>query len=61
MRARLIYNKINGTVSIENVDRECSVWQEIESDTSEELVITIEVEGDSSEGHENLEEVIDGD
>lgn len=63
MRAKLTYNKTDGTVTMDSLDgNPVSVWNEIVSDTSSELIINIEIEGDDSEDHENMEmgEVEDG-
>ena len=63
MRAKLTYNKTDGTVTMDSLDgNPVSVWNEIVSDTSSELIINLEIEGDDSEDHENMEmgEVEDG-
>jgi hypothetical protein len=64
MRAKLIYNKTDGTVTMDSLDgNPVSLWNEVVSDTSSELIINLEIEGDDSEDHENMEmgEVEDGD
>ena len=63
MRAKLTYNKTDGTVTMDSLDgNPVSVWNEVVSDTSSELIINLEIEGDDSEDHENMEmgEVEDG-
>ena len=63
MRAKLTYNKTDGTVTMDSLDgNPVSVWNEVVSDTSSELIINFEIEGDDSEDHENMEmgEVEDG-
>lgn len=62
MRAKLIYNKTDGTVTMDSLDgNPVSLWNEVVSDTSSELIINLEIEGDDSEDHENMEmEVEDG-
>lgn len=63
MRAKLTYNKTDGTVTMDSLDgNPVSLWNEVVSDTSSELIINLEIEGDDSEDHENMEigEVEDG-
>ena len=63
MRAKLTYNKTDGTVIMDSLDgNPVSLWNEVVSDTSSELIINLEIEGDDSEDHENMEmgEVEDG-
>ena len=63
MRAKLTYNKTDGTVTMDSLDgNPVSLWNEVVSDTSSELIINLEIEGDNSEDHENMEigEVEDG-
>lgn len=63
MRAKLTYNKTDGTVTMDSLDgNPVSVWNEVVSDTSSELIINLEIEGDDSEDHENMEMgEVDGD
>ena len=63
MRAKLTYNKTDGTVTMDSLDgNPVSVWNEVVSDTSSELIINFEIEGDDSEDHENMEMgEVDGD
>jgi len=64
MRAKLTYNKTDGTVTMDSLDgNPVSLWNEVVSDTSSEVIINLEIEGDHSEDHENMEmgEVEDGD
>lgn len=63
MRAKLTYNKTDGTVIMDSLDgNPVSLWNEVVSDTSSEVIINIEIEGDDSEDHENVEMgEIDGD
>ena len=63
MRAKLTYNKTDGTVTMDSLDgNPVSLWNEVVSDTSSEVIINLEIEGDDSEDHENMEmgEVEDG-
>lgn len=46
MQCEIVYNKTTGEVSIQNTNGSASFWQEIKSDTTEELIISIEVEDD---------------
>ena len=47
MRAELVYNKSTGALTLQNKEGdEVSLWQEIKSDTTSELVIVLEVEDD---------------
>jgi len=63
MRAKLTYNKTDGTVTMDSLDgNPVSLWNEVVSDTSSEVIINLEIEGDDSEDHENMEMgEIDGD
>jgi len=63
MRAKLIYNKTDGTVTMDSLDgNPVSLWNEVVSDTSSQVIINLEIEGDDSEDHENMEMgEVDGD
>ena len=63
MRAKITYNKTDGTVTMDSLDgNPVSLWNEVVSDTSSELIINLEIEGDDSEDHENMEMgEVDGD
>jgi len=63
MRAKLVYNKTDGTVTLDSLDgNPVSLWNEVVSDTSSQVIINLEIEGDDSEDHENMEMgEVDGD
>lgn len=46
MQCELVYNKTTGEVTIQNSLGSASFWQEVVADTSEQVIIKIEVEDD---------------
>jgi len=52
MRFKLVYNKSEQTVTIQDKDDNFSVWNEIVLDNSDELEVCFEVEGDELENEE---------
>ena len=46
MQCELVYNKTTGVVTIQNTAGSASFWQEVVKDTSDELIIQVEVEDD---------------
>ena len=46
MQCELVYNKITGVVTVQNTSGNASFWQEVVEDTSDQVIIQIEVEDD---------------
>ena len=46
MQCEIVYNKTTGEVSIQNTNGSASFWQEVVEDTSDKVIIQIEVEDD---------------
>lgn len=46
MQCELVYNKTTGEVTVQNTSGSASFWQEVVADTSEQVIIQIEVEDD---------------
>ena len=46
MQCELVYNKTTGEVIVQNTSGNASFWQEVVADTSEQVIIRIEVEDD---------------
>lgn len=46
MQCELVYNKTTGLVTVQNTSGSASFWQEVVKDTSDELIIQVEVEED---------------
>lgn len=57
MRFRLIYNKSEQTVSVQDKDENFSVWNEVVLDTPAQIEIEIEVESDELENAELPENI----
>ena len=57
MRFKLIYNKSEQTVTIQDKDDNFSVWNEIVSDDPAQVEIEIEVETDELDNSELPEEI----
>jgi len=57
MRFRLIYNKSEQTVSVQDKDENFSVWNELVLDTPAQIEIEIEVESDELENAELPENI----
>tara|TARA_S200002703_G_scaffold140415_1_gene131651 strand:- start:1790 stop:1975 length:186 start_codon:yes stop_codon:yes gene_type:complete len=60
MRFKLIYNKSEQTVTIQDKDDNFSVWNEIVLDTPAQVEIDIEVETDPLENYDYPEGVDNG-
>lgn len=46
MQCELVYNKTTGVVTVQNTSGNASFWQEVVEDTSDQVIIQIEVEDD---------------
>lgn len=46
MQCELVYNKTTGVVTVQNTAGSASFWQEVLEDTSDQVIIQIEVEDD---------------
>ena len=46
MQCELVYNKTTGAVTVQNTSGNASFWQEVVEDTSDQVIIQIEVEDD---------------
>jgi len=46
MQCELVYNKTTGVVTVQNTAGSASFWQEVLEDTSDQLIIQVEVEDD---------------
>ena len=46
MQCELVYNKTTGEVIVQNTSGNASFWQEVIEDTSEQVIIQIEIEDD---------------
>ena len=46
MQCELVYNKTTGVVTVQNTLGNASFWQEVVEDTSDQVIIQIEVEDD---------------
>lgn len=57
MRFKLIYNKSEQTVSVQDKDENFSVWNELVLDTPAQIEIEIEVESDELENAELPENI----
>ena len=55
MRFKITYNKSAGTITLTDKEENFSVWNEIVSDSLDELEVCFEVEGDELETAELLE------
>lgn len=55
MRFKITYNKSAGTITLTDIEENFSVWNEIVSDSLDELEVCFEVEGDELETAELLE------
>ncbi len=55
MRFKITYNKSAGTITLTDKEENFSVWNEIVSDSLDELKVCFEVEGDELETAELLE------
>lgn len=46
MQCELVYDKTTGVVTVQNTSGNASFWQEVVEDTSDQVIIQIEVEDD---------------
>ena len=46
MQCELVYNKTTGVVTVQNTSGNASFWQEVVEDTSDQVIIQIDVEDD---------------